>query len=97
MSLLPERGTFKGLNELGFDYLNQSEEPFEEKKFRSPPTEVDEREIFKGSENHLTMRQTYTHKFQCQYQLMTYPFDEQVYTQQGLFLTISSFRLAPST
>ena len=45
MSLLPERGTFKGLNELGFDYLNQSEEPFEEKKFRSPPTEVDERDL----------------------------------------------------
>ena len=45
---------------------------------RSPETEVDEREIFKGSENNLTMTQTYTHKFQCQYQLEKYPFDKQV-------------------
>ena len=47
-------------------------------RHRSPETDVDEREIFKGSENNLTMTQTYTHKFQCQYQLEKYPFDKQV-------------------
>ena len=35
-------------------------------------------EIFKGSENTLTMRQTYTYKFQCVFQLSRYPFDTQV-------------------
>ena len=40
--------------------------------------EVDEREIFGGSENKLTMRQTYTHNFQCMYLLANYPFDTQV-------------------
>ena len=39
---------------------------------------VDEVEIFKGEENRLTMNQTYTHRFQCYYQLMEYPFDRQV-------------------
>ena len=39
--------------------------------------EVDEREIFKGSENHLTLKQTYTHEFQCRYGLENYPFDKQ--------------------
>ena len=39
---------------------------------------IDETEIFEGSENRLTMRQTYTHRFQCNYQLMSYPFDTQV-------------------
>ena len=38
---------------------------------------MDEREIFKGSENTLTLRQTYTHEFQCSYQLGKYPFDRQ--------------------
>ena len=38
---------------------------------------VDEREIFKGSENHLTLEQTYTHEFQCRYELENYPFDKQ--------------------
>ena len=28
---------------------------------------VDEKEIFKGSENRLTLKQTYTHVFQCLY------------------------------
>ena len=42
--------------------------------------EVDESEIFKGSENGLTMRQTYTHRFQCNYLLSRYPFDTQVCT-----------------
>ena len=45
---------------------------------RSDVSEVDEREIFKGSENRLKMTQTYTHKFQCHYELGNYPFDEQV-------------------
>ena len=47
---------------------------------RSGVEEVDEREIFKGSENRLSMYQTYTHKFLCRYALQKYPFDEQVIT-----------------
>ena len=39
--------------------------------------EADEREIFEGSENRLTLNQTYTHKFQCLYDLEKYPFDKQ--------------------
>ena len=38
---------------------------------------VEEREIFKGSENRLIMNQTYTHEFQCLYDLRNYPFDKQ--------------------
>ena len=38
---------------------------------------MDEKEIFKGSENRLIMRQTYTHEFQCVYNLHNYPFDKQ--------------------
>merc|ERR1712016_352195 len=45
--------------------------------FRSGIEEVDEREIFKGSENRLIMKQTYTHEFQCVYNLHNYPFDKQ--------------------
>ena len=41
---------------------------------------VDETEIFKGEENTLIMTQSYTHKFQCNYQLGNYPFDTQVST-----------------
>ena len=40
--------------------------------------EVDEAEIFEGVENTLTMTQTYTWEFQCQYKLQHYPFDTQV-------------------
>ena len=40
--------------------------------------EVDEAEIFEGAENRLTMNQTYTWEFQCQYELQHYPFDNQV-------------------
>ena len=43
--------------------------------------EVDEAEIFKGAENRLTMNQTYTWEFQCQYILQRYPFDTQVHNQ----------------
>ena len=45
---------------------------------RSGIEEVDEAEIFEGSENRLTMNQTYTWEFQCKYQLQRYPFDTQV-------------------
>ena len=39
---------------------------------------VDEAEIFEGSENSLVMNQTYTHTFQCNFELSYYPFDTQV-------------------
>ena len=39
---------------------------------------VDEAEIFRGDENSLIMTQSYTHEFQCTYQLGKYPFDTQV-------------------
>ena len=45
---------------------------------RSTDEEVDEAEIFEGAENRLTMKQTYTWEFQCQYKLQRYPFDTQV-------------------
>ena len=38
---------------------------------------MDEREIFRGSENRLILKQTYTHEFQCVYSLDNYPFDKQ--------------------
>ena len=40
---------------------------------------IDEAEIFQGSENTLTMQQTYTHAFQCVFKLAKYPFDSQVF------------------
>ena len=40
--------------------------------------QVDEAEIFAGSENSLRMIQVYKRKFQCQYVLDRYPFDTQV-------------------
>ena len=45
---------------------------------------VDETEIFKGSENSLVMNQTYTHTFQCNYELARYPFDTQVMNERFL-------------
>ena len=45
---------------------------------RSGPETVDEIENFQGEENRLSMRQVYTHRFQCQYFLQRYPFDSQV-------------------
>ena len=45
---------------------------------RSSIWEVDEAEVFKGAENSLTMNQTYTWEFQCEYKLQRYPFDTQV-------------------
>ena len=44
---------------------------------RAGEEEVDEAEIFLGAENELTMQQTYTHNFQCEYMLHRYPFDTQ--------------------
>ena len=44
---------------------------------RSGVEEADEREIFEGSENRLTLKQTYTREFQCHYWLDNYPFDKQ--------------------
>ena len=44
---------------------------------RSDLSFVDETEIFRGSENSLIMKQTYTHEFQCSYVLENYPFDTQ--------------------
>ena len=52
---------------------------------------LNEIEIFKGTENSLVMVQSYTHKFQCVYQLEKYPFDTQVnqctYSQFYQFLS----------
>ena len=39
---------------------------------------VDEVEIFQGSENKVTLMQTYSKKFHCTYLLQNYPFDTQV-------------------
>ena len=41
-------------------------------------TDIDEAEIFEGSENSFSMEQTYTHAFQCVFMLAKYPFDTQV-------------------
>ena len=40
--------------------------------------DLDETYLFKGSKNSLVMTQSYTHDFQCVYQLERYPFDTQV-------------------
>ena len=45
---------------------------------RSEQKVLDETYLFKGSENSLVMTQSYTHDFQCVYQLERYPFDTQV-------------------
>ena len=45
---------------------------------RSDIREIHEAEIFQGTENRLTMNQTYTWEFQCKYKLQQYPFDTQV-------------------
>ena len=41
---------------------------------------LEEIEMFSGDENSLSMVQSYTHEFQCVYQLEKYPFDTQVKT-----------------
>ena len=45
---------------------------------RSPPSSIDEVEIFQGDENTLTMNQSYTKEFRCQYKFHFFPFDTQV-------------------
>ena len=50
--------------------------------------EIDEAKIFKGEENRLTMKQTYTFQFQCKYDLKRYPFDTQVHPE---YITDPSF------
>ena len=45
---------------------------------RSDYEVLDETYLFKGDENSLMMTQSYTHEFQCVYQLQKYPFDTQV-------------------
>ena len=50
----------------------------EGKPRRNLMTDIDEAEIFQGSENSLRMEQTYTHAFQCVFKLSKYPFDTQV-------------------
>ena len=42
------------------------------------PHFIDETEVFSGSGNSLVMNQSYTHTFQCNYELARYPFDTQV-------------------
>ena len=50
-----------------------------EGKYKRSGYEVlDEIQIFKGKENSLSMVQSYTHEFQCVFQLDNYPFDTQV-------------------
>ena len=44
----------------------------------SGPETVDETEVFSGEKNSLVMNQTYTRTFQCNYELVHYPFDTQV-------------------
>ena len=51
----------------------------EENPERSGIEVVDEIEYFQGNKNTLTMNQTYTWAFQCQYALQNYPFDTQVF------------------
>ena len=66
---------------------------------RSGMLQVDEEEEFRGDENMLTMRQVYTHKFQCQYYLQRYPFDTQVCTISMVMgdLDLETVRLLPGT
>ena len=58
---------------------------------------VDETELFLGGENNLTMFQTYTHEFQCIFDLKRYPFDTQTCSidmAMGL-LDLTSVNLVP--
>ena len=57
---------------------------------RSGFEEVDETELFRGDENSLVMVQSYTHEFQCVYQLEKYPFDTQVRTNVSNCVLIAS-------
>ena len=62
---------------------------------RSKHDVLEEVEIFKGAENSLIMEQTYTHKFQCLFQLERYPFDTQVFIhKKNIGMTTICFRSA---
>ena len=50
--------------------------------------QVDEVEVFKGSENNLKMMQTYTHRFQCNFVLTRYPFDTQANVNQPFVIIV---------
>ena len=50
--------------------------------------QVDEVEVFKGSENNLKMMQTYTHRFQCNFVLTRYPFDTQAKINQPFVIIV---------
>ena len=62
---------------------------------RSGVEVADEIEVFEGGENKLTMNQTYSKKFQCEYQLHRYPFDTQVPLLLHLPSVINLCRSAP--
>ena len=51
---------------------------------RSDLDVLDEIEVFKGEENSLVMTQSYTHEFQCVYELERYPFDTQASTSENI-------------
>jgi hypothetical protein len=55
---------------------------------RSGIEAIDETEIFEGKDNRLSMYQTYTKSFQCQYHLHRYPFDTQVWCSQNLYTVL---------
>ena len=58
----------------------------EESPVRSGMEVIDEIEYFQGSKNRLTMNQTYTKEFQCEYVLQRYPFDTQVRETQLILI-----------
>ena len=45
---------------------------------------IDESEIFEGTENKITLTQTYSKKFHCTYLLHNFPFDSQVHPKTVL-------------
>ena len=49
---------------------------------RAGLNDVDDAEIFEGSENKITMVQTYSKRFHCTYLLHDFPFDTQVSLQE---------------
>ena len=55
---------------------------------RSEINIVDEIEIFEGSENKLTMRQTYSKIFHCTYLIHFFPFDTQVKSKELKMINI---------
>ena len=60
---------------------------------RAGSEEVDETEIFQGADNELTMQQTYTHNFQCEYMLHRYPFDTQASSNATYFIVFRCVQL----